>query len=70
MKKGGWNKGGDRKGTGSRLVEQAKEIAGDVLVGAGVGALIGAVKGGVEQLEDKAGIEGEHKMPEDQGGKK
>jgi hypothetical protein len=29
-----------------------------VLSGAGVGALIGAVKGGAERLEDAAGIEG------------
>jgi hypothetical protein len=73
-KKGGAKKGGAKKSSskkgGSKLLTKAKEIAGDVLIGAGMGALIGAVKGGVEQIEDKAGIEGEHKTPDQQGGKK
>jgi hypothetical protein len=54
----------------SKILGKAKNIAGDVLLGAAAGALIGAVKGGVEQVENKAGIEGEHKTPEGQGGNK
>jgi hypothetical protein len=42
---------------------------GDILVGAGVGALIGAVKGGVEQIDEKAdAAEEQLKGAEGQGG--
>ena len=73
-KKGGAKKGGSKKGgakkssnksAASKLFKKAKDIAGDVLIGAGAGAVIGAIKGGVEQVEGAAGIEGEHKTPDE-----
>ena len=69
-KKGGAKKGGSKKGGGRSILNQAKEIAGDILVGAGVGALIGAVKGGVQQIDEKAeAAETElQKSEEQQGG--
>ena len=69
-KKGGSKKGGSKKG-GRSILSQVRDAAGDILVGAGVGALIGAVKGGVEQIDEKAaGVEDELKPTGQQGGKK
>jgi len=42
----------------SKILGKAKSVAGDVLTGAAAGALVGAVKSGVEQVQDAVGSEG------------
>ena len=65
-KKGGAKKSAGKKSggkkprvqsTAAKLFAQAKDVAVDVLSGAGVGALVGAVKGGAERLEEAAGVD-------------
>ena len=73
-KKGGAKKSSRRKG-GSSVVSKVKKVAGDVLLGAAEGALVGAVKGGVQSVQDVTGVQAEppdtaQGGPKSGGGKK
>ena len=53
-KKSTTKKSASKKGTGSRIVEKAKEVLSDVLVGAAGGAIKGAAQAVVPQVEQAA----------------
>ena len=73
-RKGGAKKSSSRKG-GKTVVSKVKKVAGDVLLGAAEGALVGAVKVGVQSVQDVTGVQAEppdtaQGGPKSGGGKK
>lgn len=68
-KRGGAKKGASKKG-GSTVVSKVRKVAEDVLSGAAVGALVGAVKSGVKTVQEVTGVEAEPPDTSQGGGKK